>query len=218
MSGTGPDRTAQTGGGVDWAALHARVRAAMAGLAAGFEPDAAEVERRLRDRAARLARPADRADAAHDLHLLTFTLGGQALAVDSALVREVCADLVPTPVPHVPAWVAGVVHLRGEMLTIADFHALAGGAGAGDTGGDRVGDQVLVLHRDDRALGLAVDGIGGLMPVTRAGLGAVPATVHGGRRYYLGVADDGTLVLDGTAFFDEGGLPGLQGRGAGAED
>ncbi len=213
MSVTGPETTAQQGDGIDWAVLHARVRAAMEGMEAGFEPDAAEVERRLRERAARLARPIGAVADTHDLSLLTFTLDGQPLALDSGLVREVCAGLVPTPVPNVPSWVAGVVHLRGEMLAVIDFRALAGGTPGGDAGDG----QVIVLHRDDRALGLAVDVINGLKPAARAGLGAVPGTVHAGRRYYLGVTDDGALVLDGTAFFDEGGLPGLQVRAVGAE-
>lgn len=199
--------------GIDWSAMHARVRAAMDGMRAGFEPDAAEIDRRLRERAARLARPEQAAAIADDLRLLGFTLAGCAHAVDSALVREICAGLVPTPVPNVPAWVAGIVYLRGEMLTVADFRALTGGGGASEAGEG----MVLVLNQGDRALGLAVDAIGGLRAVGRDSLGPVPATVHGGRRYYLGVADDGALVLDGTAFFDDGGLPGLEGRGAGAE-
>jgi hypothetical protein len=101
--------SAQTAtGAIDWAALHERVRVAMEGLERGFEPDAAEVERRLRERAERLARATTAPPAASDeIRILEFEIAGRSLAVDSRYVREVTADMAPVPVPHAPVWALG---------------------------------------------------------------------------------------------------------------
>jgi len=200
--------------GIDWAGLHSRLAAAMQGLERGFEPDAAEVARRLRLRAERLAQatlaPAVITDR---LRLLHFTLDGQDYALDSALVREVCGDLYPTPVPNVPAWVSGIVYLRGEILAVVDFTCLTGhrSASVSEAG------PVVILHQQGRSLGLAVEAIAGLSDVARDSLGAVPTTVQGNRRYYLGMTEQGQPVLDGIALFENDGLPGLTGPEAGAE-
>lgn len=199
---------------IDWQEMHARVAAAVDGLARGFEPGAAEVDRRLRERAARLARGDDTAgDVQGDLRLLEFTLADRVLAVDSRWVREVCAELMPAPVPNVPAWVAGVIYLRGEVLTVVDFDRLSG-AGAADR--DEA-THIVVLHQGNRALGLLAGSIRGLNALSRGDLGSVPATVQGTRRYYQGLAPGGALVLDCAGFFEEDGLPGLGGRDRGAE-
>ncbi|MFV3074544.1 chemotaxis protein CheW [Niveispirillum fermenti] len=220
MSGAGEQGAGGTPKGeagqvaIDWQGMHARVAAAMAGLARGFEPGAAEVDRRLRERAARLARGDEAAgDVQGDMRLLEFALGDRVLAVDSRWVREVCADLMPAPVPNVPAWVAGVIYLRGEVLTVVDFDRLSG---AGTADRDEA-SHIIVLHQGNRALGLLAGPIHGLNALSRGDMGNVPATVQGTRRYYQGVAPGGALVLDSAGFFEEDGLPGLGGRDRGAE-
>lgn len=196
-------------GAIDWAALHERIRVATEGLERGFEPDAAEVERRLAERAERLARATTAPPAASDeIRILEFEIAGQPLAVDSRYVREVTTDLAPTPVPHAPAWALGVVHLRGEMLTVLDFQALTGaGRGNGD------GHLVVLQHRG-RAIGLITDAILGLRTVSRGRLDPVPAAVHGNRRFYLGVSEQDTLVLDAGQFFEDGALTGIAADGS----
>lgn len=201
-----------TGGAIDWADMHARIKAAMDGLERGFEPDAGEVERRLRERAARLARAGEVHTApADEIRILEFDIGGRAHAVDSRFVREVCAGMAPTRVPQAPSWAAGVVHLRGEILTVMDLGALTGGGAAGDGEG-----PLVVLHSHGRAIGLATDAIHGLRAVARSALDPVPGTVQGNRRFYLGVTQQDALVLDAGAFFEDGALTGT-GAGTGAD-
>lgn len=196
-------------GAIDWAAMHERIQAAMEGLERGFEPDAAEVDRRLRERAERLARAATAPPAAADeIRILEFEIAGRLLAVDSRYVREVTADLAPTQVPHAPAWALGVVHLRGEMLTVLDFQALIG---TGKSDGD---GHLVVLQNRGRSIGLITDCIRGLRTVSRGRLDPVPATVHGHRRFYLGVSEQDTLVLDAGQFFEDGALTGIAADGS----
>lgn len=204
MSNVTPD------GSIDWQAMHARVRAAMEGLERGFEPDKGEVDRRLRERAERLARAGEAPAAPRDeIRILEFDIGGRRHAVDSRMVREVTASLAPTRVPQAPAWAAGVVHLRGEIVTVLDFSTLTGFAGMAPDDG-----PLVVLQEGGRVLALASSAVHGLHPVARSALDPVPATVHGHRRFYLGVTEQGALVLDAGAFFEDGALTGTGADGS----
>ncbi|MFV3130273.1 chemotaxis protein CheW [Niveispirillum sp. KHB5.9] len=197
-------------GTIDWAGMHARIRTAMEGLERGFEPDAGEVERRLRERAARLARAGEvKAAPADEIRILEFDIAGRTHAVDSRFVREVCAGMAPTRVPQAPSWAIGVVHLRGEILTVMDLTALTGGGAAGDGEG-----PLVVLHSHGRTLGLVTDAILGLRAVSRSALDPVPGTVQGNRRFYLGVTEQDALVLDAGVFFEDGALTGTGADGS----
>jgi purine-binding chemotaxis protein CheW len=52
-----------------------------------------------------------------------FRLGGHLLAVDATRVQEVMHAATVTPVLPAPKGVAGVVNLRGEILTAIDLRA-----------------------------------------------------------------------------------------------
>lgn len=195
---------------IDWAAMHARIRAAAEGLERGFEPDPAEVDRRLRERAARLARASEAPARPQDeLRILEFEIAGRLHAVDSRLVREVTGGMAPTQVPQAPPWAAGVVHLRGEILTVLDFTSLTASRPAEPDGG-----PLVVLQHRGRAIGLATGAIHGLRAVARSALDPVPATVQGQRRFYLGVTEQDALVLDAGAFFEDGALAGTGADGS----
>ena len=58
--------------------------------------------------------------------LITFQIGVQELGVDIMAVREIRAWSEPTPLPHVPDHVQGVVNLRGAILPIVDLSSLLG--------------------------------------------------------------------------------------------
>jgi len=53
--------------------------------------------------------------------LCTFQLGPHACALDVSCVREVIRPGAPTPVPRAPEGVAGVLSVRGRLLTAWDL-------------------------------------------------------------------------------------------------
>ncbi len=60
------------------------------------------------------------------LEVLTFDLGGQTVAVEAAIVREI-VDLLPeTTVPGAPAMVASVCNFRGRVVPLADLRLAFG--------------------------------------------------------------------------------------------
>lgn len=61
------------------------------------------------------------ATAASGEKYVVFGLGGELYAVHSRLVAEVLSTLPVTTLPGVPAWLAGVTNLRGEIICVVDL-------------------------------------------------------------------------------------------------
>jgi purine-binding chemotaxis protein CheW len=81
---------------------------------------------------------------------LITEVAGQRMAWDLAMVREIVPTRAVTRLPGAPAWVLGLLNLRGTVLTVVDLAArLSLPAGAGES--------VVVLDVDGRALGVRVD-------------------------------------------------------------
>ena len=58
--------------------------------------------------------------------LITFQVEGQVFALDIMAIREIRAWSPATRLPRVPAYVAGVVNLRGTVLPVIDLAARLG--------------------------------------------------------------------------------------------
>lgn len=59
-------------------------------------------------------------------NVVVFTIGSTTYAVELGWIREVFTLGHVTPVPHAPAAVAGVVNVRGTILSILDIRGLDG--------------------------------------------------------------------------------------------
>lgn len=53
--------------------------------------------------------------------LISFRIGAQEFCVDIMAVREIRGWTPATPLPHSPAYVRGVINLRGAVLPIVDL-------------------------------------------------------------------------------------------------
>ena len=58
--------------------------------------------------------------------VLTFVVNEQRFGVDVLRVQEIRAWTEPTPLPHVPSWVRGVVNLRGHLVAVVDLRERLG--------------------------------------------------------------------------------------------
>ena len=124
------------------------------------------------------------------LRLVLFRLGPYLSAAPVGAVREIVPGGHPTRIPGADRVVAGLVNLRGSLLTVVDGRLAIGLA---DTQGD--GDLVLVLDFRERALGLVVDEVLDLVTVAVGDLtpGQAPPGIdprlvqamgrHGGREF-----------------------------------
>jgi len=96
------------------------------------------------------------------VRLLVFRVGTLACAADAATVREILPRFEPTRIPGAPALVAGLVNVRGSLVTVVDgWRALGQPA---PPGGARDGTTVL-LELGGKVIGFTVDEVIDLLSV-----------------------------------------------------
>ncbi len=106
--------------------------------------------------------------------LCSLYSGNETFGIDTRKIREVLGERDLQRVPMSPAFIAGVVPYRGEVLTTVNLRALLGmEAHSG-------GCCVLVMEDDEAAerFGLVVDAVGGVVTVSRHMLEANPCTLE----------------------------------------
>ncbi len=57
----------------------------------------------------------------HAMQLLTFTIGGQAYAIESKKVVEVLPLVSTRPIPHLPDYLPGIFTYRGRFVPLVDL-------------------------------------------------------------------------------------------------
>jgi purine-binding chemotaxis protein CheW len=147
------------------------------------------------------ADPAPGRAAADDprVQLCTFRIGGEDYALDIMRVREIIHPRPITPVPRAPAFVEGVIRLRGEVIPVLDVRKRLGVAAAADARKARF----LIVNVARRRIALVVDEVCEVLRLARAEIRRAPELGEGGGpRFYLGVCGG------------EGSAPGRRG-GAG---
>lgn len=51
----------------------------------------------------------------------TFQLNDQLFGIDIRFIREINKQLDPSPVPHAPDYICGLINLRGQIVTVMDL-------------------------------------------------------------------------------------------------
>ncbi len=114
---------------------------------------------------------------------------GQRIAVPLQSAREILTVRAVTRLPGAPSWIAGLVNVRGAVLTVVDLSRRLGATPAAG--------PVLLVEVGERRFGLRLDGVVG---VARASAGLMPvdeARSAGGAVSGLVTIDDAaTVVLD----------------------
>ena len=86
---------------------------------------------------------------------LTFTLGDEEYGIDILKVQEIRGYDTVTKVPSTPAFIKGVINLRGTIVPIADLRVKFE---LGQVTYDEF-TVVIILHVLDRVVGIVVDGV-----------------------------------------------------------
>ncbi len=116
--------------------------------------------------------------------LCSFQTGDEWFGIDTRKIREVLGELEVQRVPMAPAFIAGVIPNRGDVLTTLNFRALLGLP-------EREGQHpVLVLEDEEQGerFGLMVDAVGGVVTVRGRMLEQNPSTLaYRGKALFDGV-------------------------------
>ena len=110
---------------------------------------------------------------------LEFNLGKESYAVGLLKVKEVITRPEVTPIPKSPAYVCGLINLRGLVLTVIDLRKKLGITPSADDSQT----AVIIFDLEDRMIGVVVDSIQKVLNVSEDNIKPVPdlegkATAH----------------------------------------
>ncbi|MHA0334850.1 chemotaxis protein CheW [Sphingomonas aquatilis] len=127
--------------------------------------------------------------------LITFEIADKRLGVDIMAIREIRAWTPPTPIPHAPAFVRGIVNLRGTVLPVVDLSDRLGW----DTIAPSPRHVIIVIQIGEQMHGLVVDSVNDIVTIEPAALQPPPDLGGGSSRHLSGliaVDDRMVMVLD----------------------
>jgi len=102
--------------------------------------------------------------------LIAFRVGDQEFCVNIMSVREIRGWTPATPMPHAPAYVMGVINLRGAVLPIVDLSARLGMAEAEPT----ARHVIIVAQVKSKVVGLLVEAVSDILTITDENIQPVP--------------------------------------------
>jgi len=187
---------------IDWHEVHQRIERTRAAVERVWTPDAETTRRVLKARAEALARePAKPQSADAHQEFLEFFLAHERYGVGLPHVREACPLEHLTPLPCTPAFVLGIVNLRGEMVSVLDLKKFFDLPEKGLTDLNKV----IVLQSGQMFFGILADTIVGVRRIPVAEIQPSLPTLAGIREKYLkGITPDLTILLDAEKLLADG--------------
>jgi purine-binding chemotaxis protein CheW len=120
------------------------------------------------------ASPMDRR-ANEKVELLSFRCGGRAYAIDIMAVREIRTWSEPTPLPHCPAYMLGMLNLRGSVLPVIDLSLRLGQAASVE---DRR-NVIIIVQFGTSIQGLLVEAVSDIISPDLTDMQEVPRLPNG---------------------------------------
>jgi purine-binding chemotaxis protein CheW len=121
--------------------------------------------------------------------LITFRIGAQEFCVDIMSVREIRGWTKTTALPRSPAYVRGVVNLRGAVLPIVDLSSRLGFANTDPT--ER--SVIIVAQIGSQTVGLLVDAVSDIITVAATDIQPTPDVASELVRIFV----QGILAIEG---------------------
>lgn len=130
--------------------------------------------------------------AGDEARYLVARVSGQRVAIPLLSTREVLTVRGVTRLPGAPSFIAGLVNVRGTVLTVMDLAVRLGGAPASG--------PVVIVELAERRFGLRVDGVDGVARAAAEEEGVEEArSAQGAVRGLVTLPDGAALVMDVAA-------------------
>jgi purine-binding chemotaxis protein CheW len=128
----------------------------------------------------------------HTALLATFFVRSALCALDASRVQEVIRVEAVTRVRHAPAEVAGVMNLRGKIVTLLDLGMILGFGKSEVTKESRV----FIIEDRNEFLGVLVDRVGEVFEVEPGSEESLPVNIPAAQaRFFHGVCRTGGHVI-----------------------
>ena len=125
---------------------------------------------------------------------LTFRLGEESFGIDILKVQEIRGWDEPTAIPNAPAFIKGVINLRGVIVPVLDLRMKFNLPQAGY---DRF-TVVIILNVASRVIGVVVDAVSDVLSLDKEEIRKAPefASAAFDTRYITGLATiDGRMLV-----------------------
>jgi purine-binding chemotaxis protein CheW len=159
-----------------------------------WTPSGEEKTKILKERAKKLAASVKTEEVKEEnLEVVEFLLSQERYGFESQYIREAYPLENFTPIPCTPAFVLGVINVRGQILSIIDMGRFFDLPQKGITENNRV----IILRSDDMEFGILADEISGVRIIPVSEIQQSLPTLTGIRAEYLkGVTNDRVTILD----------------------
>jgi len=141
---------------------------------------------------------------------MTFKLGDELFAIDVAQVREVLEVSQITKVPNAPAYMRGVVNVRGQATPVVDLRLKFGLPEAPATVHTRIIVMELEIGGESTVLGGIADSVHEVIELEPAGIAPPPRIAMRWRSDFIrGMGrrgEDFVIILDVNAVFSSDDL------------
>ncbi len=186
---------------VNWRAVERRMQAARSAIEHVGAPTPEETQRILKARARALAqKPVPTEAAGECIEVVEFLLAGEHYAIESQYIQEVYPLENLTPLPCTPAFVLGIVNVRGEILSVIDIRRFFDLPQQGLTDLSKV----IIVRSQEMEIGILADAILGARSIARADIQASLPTLTGIREDYLtGVTRERVVILDAAKLLSD---------------
>jgi purine-binding chemotaxis protein CheW len=121
--------------------------------------------------------------------LIAFRIDGREFCVDIMQVRDIRGWTPATPLPHSPAYVRGVINLRGAVLPVIDMATRLGCKPTEPS----VRHVIMVTQVENQIIGLLVDAVSDILTVTEDDIQPTPDVASELAKTFV----RGVLAIDG---------------------
>ena len=157
----------------------------------------------LRERARRVATAAQENNTIAVREVLLARVQNERYMLPVEAVLAVYENALVTPIPCVPAFVAGLVNLRGHLVPVLDLASLLNVTRSPD----QVASTIVVAAAHDYQVGLLVDQANDVQAIAEEQILPVPITLELGHETYLqGVTVEGVALLNLHAILSDPAL------------
>ena len=129
--------------------------------------------------------------------VVTFLRGESRYALPLTNLREIRPLVRFCPIALAPPVVPGIVHFRGELLSVHDLAAFT----RPDVRGASP-SWLLVAEHEDTRMGLAADDVMDVIEIAEGAVLPVPLTLGDATEVFTGMTREGILIVDGVKVFE----------------
>lgn len=154
----------------------------------------------LKKRAEKLAERVTVSEVENEIEVIEFTLSGETYAIETSFLKEVFHMKEITPVPLTPAFVKGIINLRGNIVSVLDLKVVFELANGTISNYDRV----IILQERDMTFGILADEIRGIKKISLENSTFDLPDLNAVKKKYLkAVTSQRVVILDGSKLLND---------------